>query len=148
MPLLTRRRDRQASGECWHVYFGDVRVGNIGFRSGNPADSYPWQWFCGFYPGSHPGECAAGAAESFEAACAAFLKAWAVFLSKRTEADFEEWRLQRDWTARKYAAWARGEKLPSQIPSSLMLCPCGAKFDSHNPADSYEHRKHICAAQR
>jgi hypothetical protein len=28
-----------------------------------------------------------------------------VFLSKRIEADFQEWRDQRDWTARKYALW-------------------------------------------
>jgi hypothetical protein len=27
--------------------------------------------------------------------------------------------------------WARGEKLPSQKPSSLMTCPCGVRFDSH-----------------
>lgn len=33
----------------------------------------------------------------------------AIFLSKRTDADFEAWRQQRDWTKPKYAAWARGE---------------------------------------
>jgi len=33
------------------------------------------------------------------------------FLSNRTDADFEEWRAERDWTARKYAAWARGERV-------------------------------------
>jgi putative SOS response-associated peptidase YedK len=36
-----------------------------------------------------------------------------VFLSKRTEADFQTWRDQRDWTARKYATWQRGERLPA-----------------------------------
>ena len=36
--------------------------------------------------------------------------------------------------------WERGEKLPSQIPSSLMLCVCGTTFDSHKPDDSYRHR--------
>jgi hypothetical protein len=35
-----------------------------------------------------------------------------VFLSKRTEADFHEWRDQRDWTARKYKLWEAGELLP------------------------------------
>jgi hypothetical protein len=69
-----------------------------------------------------------------------------VFLSKRTEADFREWRDARDWHARKYAMWARGEKMPSQKPSSLMRCPCGEKFDSHDPARSYVHRGHIYAA--
>jgi hypothetical protein len=32
-----------------------------------------------------------------------------VFLSKRTEVDFLAWREARDWTARKYAMWERGE---------------------------------------
>jgi hypothetical protein len=27
--------------------------------------------------------------------------------------------------------WVRGEKLPSQILSSMMTCPCGEAFDSH-----------------
>jgi hypothetical protein len=36
------------------------------------------------------------------------------FLSKRTEADFQAWRDQRDWTAQKYAMWKAGERFPSQ----------------------------------
>jgi hypothetical protein len=43
-------------------------------------------------PGSRPGECTGGPADTFEAARAAFELAWAVFLSKRTEADFRAWR--------------------------------------------------------
>ena len=39
------------------------------------------------------------------------MAAWAVFVSKRTDADFEEWRQQHDWTTRKYAAWERGERV-------------------------------------
>jgi hypothetical protein len=42
---------------------------------------------------------------TFDEAHADFEAAWRVFLSKRTEADFQEWRDQRDWTARKYAMW-------------------------------------------
>ncbi len=83
----------------------------IGLRSGNPADTNPWQWHCGFYPGSDPGDCTAGTAPAFEDARVAFIAAWEVFLSKRTESDFQEWRDQRDWTARKYAAWAKGERV-------------------------------------
>jgi hypothetical protein len=29
MPALTRRRSNDAPQECWHVFFGDVRVGTI-----------------------------------------------------------------------------------------------------------------------
>jgi hypothetical protein len=42
---------------------------------------------------------------------------------------------------------ARGERLPSETPSSLMRCVCGVIFDSHKPAESYDHRLHIYAAQ-
>jgi hypothetical protein len=42
---------------------------------------------------------------------------------------------------------ACAEKLPSQIPSSVMRCVCGVTFDSHKPAESYDHRAHIYAAQ-
>jgi hypothetical protein len=104
-------------------------------------------WSCGFYPGSEPGECTNGAAPTFELGRADFEEAWAAFLSKRTEADFQEWRDARDWTERKYAMWARGEKLLSQIFSSMMTCPCGEAFDSHDPDGSYVHRGHIYAAQ-
>jgi len=111
MPTLTRHRDRDARHESWLIYYDDVHVGTIGLRSGNPADTDPWQWRCGFYPGSNPGECTCGTAATFKAARDAFSAAWAVFLSKRTEADFEEWRQERNWTERKYAAWARGERV-------------------------------------
>jgi hypothetical protein len=62
MPALTRRRDLEAPDECWHVYYGDVRVGTIAKRVGIPFDEDPWGWACGFYPGSHPRECTNGAA--------------------------------------------------------------------------------------
>jgi hypothetical protein len=68
-----------------------------------------------------------------------------VFLAHRTEADFQAWRDQRDFTARKYASWARGEKPPPT--SSMMRCVCGVRFDSHKPDESCDHRGHIYAAQ-
>jgi hypothetical protein len=124
-----------------------VHAGTIAKRLGIPSDKDPWGWICGFYPGSHPGEHVTGTAPTFEAARADFEKAWERFLSKRTPADFQEWRHQRDWTAKKYAMQERGEKLLSQIPTPLMGCPCGERFDSRDPASSYVHREHIYAAQ-
>jgi hypothetical protein len=76
-----------------------------------------------------------------------FEAAWRVFLSNRTEADFQASRDARDWTAWKYAMWERGERLPSQNPNSMMTCPCGEFFDSHDPEGSYVHRRHIYAAK-
>jgi hypothetical protein len=42
---------------------------------------------------------------------------------------------------------ARGEKLPTEFPNSMMRCICGITFDSHKPAENYDHRAHIYAAQ-
>src|SRR6202035_1532781 len=43
-------------------------------------------------------------------------------LPRCSEADFQTWRDQQDWTEWKYAKWERGEKLPSQKRRSLMKC--------------------------
>jgi hypothetical protein len=112
MPELSRRRSLDALEECWHIYYGDVRVGTIAIRTGMPPGEDPWGWNCGFYPGSHPGECADGTAATFDQARADFEQAWAVFLSNRTDADFQEWRDQRDFTAEKYRRFDRGERMP------------------------------------
>jgi hypothetical protein len=125
MPALTHRRypERQ---DCWHVYYGDVHAGTIAIRVGCPHDEDPWEWSCGFYPGSRPGEIQAGTAESFDHARADFEAAWRVFLAGRREVDFEAWRYQRDATTWKYAMWDRGQKLPTQLPGGRSKCFCGA----------------------
>ena len=153
MPELTRRRYPEARDECWHVYYGDVHAGTLARRTGNPHDTDPWEWRCGFYPGSHPGECSGGTSASFEEARADFEAAWKVFLSKRTEADFQAWRDQRDWTDRKYALWDAGKKLeppsygPGKPASRFMKCPCGEVFDMGGPAEVVLHVPHISAAE-
>ena len=122
MPTLTRRRYPERP-DCWHIYYGDVRVGTIARRVGNPFDTDPWEWTCGFYPGSHPRECTSDTSETFEQARTDFEAAWAVFLSKRTPADFQAWREQQAWTAEKYRRFDRGERMPPdwkpQFPSWL-----------------------------
>jgi hypothetical protein len=115
MPVLTRRYPERP--DCFHVYYGDVHVGTIARRVGIPHDEEAWGWIVGFYPGSQPGEYLDGIAADFEQARADFETAWRTFSAKRTEADYQAWRDQRDWTARKYTMWERGEKLPSQTPS-------------------------------
>src|SRR6202022_319004 len=101
MRALTRCRSTDAREEGWHVYYGDVHVGTIAIRAGIPHDEDPWGWACGFSP-CHPGECTNGSAPTFDQARADFERAWVVFLSNRTEADFQAWRDQRDWTERKH----------------------------------------------
>src|SRR5215471_20237541 len=102
MPTLTRRLDPDVAQETWRIHYGDVVVGTLAQCVGNPGAAPGWEWRCGFYPGSRPGECTNGTADSFEVARAEFETAWCIFLAKRTEADFEMWRDQRDWTERKY----------------------------------------------
>ncbi len=118
MPALTRRRDPEALQESWRIFYGDVCIGSIAIRSGIPVDKDPWCWNCGFYPGSRPGECTAGTADSFDQARADFEAAWRVFSASRTETDYQAWRDQRDWTESKYAMWDRGERFHSQQPSA------------------------------
>jgi hypothetical protein len=112
MTELVRRRDQDTREECWLIYYGDVHVGTIAIRSGISHDREPWGWRCGFYPGSEPGECTSGTATTFDQARADFAKAWQAFSAKHTEADYQAWRNQRDWTAEKYRRFDRGEWMP------------------------------------
>jgi hypothetical protein len=88
MPTLTRRCDPKANVDTWHVYY--VRVGPIAIHTGIPHDEDPWEWLCGFYPGSHPGERTHDTGATFDETRAGFNEAWCIFLPKRTEADFED----------------------------------------------------------
>jgi hypothetical protein len=150
---LTRRRSEHHRQECWHIYYGDVHVGTIAERTGNPHDTDPWEWSCGFYPGSHPGEHQSDTAATFEQVRADFERAWLVFLSKRTEADFQAWRDERDWTERKYALWDAGKRLEppnygvGRPAHRFRTCPCGEVFDMHGPEAVQMHVPHITATE-
>jgi hypothetical protein len=129
MSELTRRRSTDAQQECWHVYYGDVRVGRISERSGVPHDVDQWGWDCGFHPLSHRGRQAGGTAATFDEARACFEAAWKVYLTRCTEADFDEYRRQEAWTTWKYAMHDAGLKLPTQSADSRSRCLCGATID-------------------
>jgi hypothetical protein len=124
-----------------------VHVGTILERANGPRDDVNWDWNCGFYPGTEPGEHRSGSAATLEIARAEFEAAWQL-LSRRTEADFQAWRDDQAGTEEKYAMWERGEKLPTEIPSSMMRCACGARFDSHRLEKNLVHAPHIYAAQQ
>jgi hypothetical protein len=125
MLALIRRRSADRP-DCWHIYYGDVHADIIAERVGNPHDTDQWEWSCGFYPGSRPGEIQSGTAATFDDARGEFASAWAVFLLTGTDADFQAWRDQLDFTAWKYARWDRGCKLPTQLPAGRSKCLCGA----------------------
>ena len=52
-----------------------------------------------------------------------------VFLTNRTEADFDEYRKHSAWTVWKYAMWDLRCKLPTQLASGQSRCFCGAVID-------------------
>jgi hypothetical protein len=79
MPTHTRHRDPDARQESWLILYGDVHVGTIGLRSGNPFDTDQCQWRCGFYPGSEPGDWTSGTVASFDQARGDFELARLVF---------------------------------------------------------------------
>lgn len=139
MSALTRRRDPDARQAAWVIHYGDVRVGAIAERTGNPTGTPCWQWTCGFYPGSRPGECTNGTAESFDQARAAFEVAWRAFLANRTESDFEECRRERARTAWKHTMWDSGCRLPTQVAEGRSRC----FWAEISIADS---RRHVYAA--
>ncbi|MGN8549548.1 hypothetical protein ACQPTN_34950 [Bradyrhizobium sp. 13971] len=91
-----------------------------------PNHAAQWEWKCGFYPGSN--QSTGGPAATFDDARAGFEAAWGELLPTLTEADFQAWRDHHNWIARKQAMWDRGEKLPSQQPSSLMRCPAARRL--------------------
>jgi hypothetical protein len=116
-PIVVCNTDRP---ETWHVHFDGVRVGVIVERSGAPPGS--WQWCCGFYPGSDPGDDRHGTASNFGAARRTFEAAWRDYLPKRSEADFEEWRQDAAWHAAKYARWdRRGGSANVYLPALRVL---------------------------
>jgi hypothetical protein len=104
MTTSTRRREPEAREECWHIYFGDVRVGAIAIKAGAPSDVDQWGWVCGFHAGSYPGEQLIGSAPDFEQARAALRRR--TFSADRTEADYQAWRDGRNWNAWRRAMWA------------------------------------------
>ena len=147
MPTLTRRRSDNPHHETWHVYYGDVPIETIGERAGVPVDADQWQWSCGFYPGLNPGQHRYRTAPSFEEARAGFEADWNALLPEVPEGAFEEYRDHRAMKAEILAKRARGEKLDTEYPSSLMRCACGVTFDSHVYANTLVHAPHIYAAQ-
>jgi hypothetical protein len=147
MTALTRRRSDDPHRESWSVYNGDVRAGTIGRRAGVPVDVDQWDWSLGFYPGLKPGQHRSGSAATFDQARAKFEAAWADLLPEIPVDAFDEYRRDRDFRAEITAVHARGEKLPTELPSSLMRCICGVTFDSRAPAQNLLHAPHIYAAE-
>jgi hypothetical protein len=103
MPVLTRRRDPHRPN-CWRIHYSDVHVGTIAKAIGNPGAAESWQWSCGFYPGSRPGEHRNGSAPSFAATRAAFEAAWREYLPSGPRPIFKRGAISRLGPERSIAA--------------------------------------------
>jgi hypothetical protein len=79
---------------------------------------------------SEPGQGESGTAVDFDHARAGFGAAWQRMLPTLTEANFQEWRNQRAWTAWKYAMHDASLPLPTQLQSGRSRCFCGVAIDN------------------
>lgn len=107
---LTRRPDEHRP-DCWRIHCGDICCGWIALATTINGQS-EWQWRVAMYPGSRPGEGYGGSASTYDEAKAAFKIAWLKFAHSRTPEDFEAYRDQQQWTARKYALRDAGKEIP------------------------------------
>jgi hypothetical protein len=128
MPQLTRRDAKDPHRKGWFVYYGDVRVGHIGQRAGAPQHEPQWSWNCGFFPGCDPGQQSNGVADTFEKARDGFQRDWQRLLPTRSDAHFELWRRERDFTAWKYRMWDERCALPTQQTNGISRCFCGVEI--------------------
>jgi hypothetical protein len=136
MSGLTLRCCSDADQETWLIHYGDVCVGSIAIRADVPVDVDQWGWSCGLYPtaGSHRDN--SGTAPNFKKARRDLDAAWRTLLPKLTEADFEAWRRQRDFTAWQYAMRDAGLETPTVTATGISRCFCGATITMGN---SWEH---------
>ena len=109
MPRLTRRRDPEARGEVWPIWYDGVMVGTIAATECLRGTTH-WAWTCGFDTGSLDPGRRSGSASTYAAARTAFEAAWTAYLPTRTPADFDNWRHHAAWTAEKYARFDRGDR--------------------------------------
>jgi hypothetical protein len=77
--------------ECWHVHYGRYARRDHRDPHSYPHDEYPWGWSCDFFSSNHPRQHADGVA------AASIRLAPPILASKRSEADFQAWRDERDW---------------------------------------------------
>jgi len=68
--------------------------------------------------------------------------AWRTFFAKRTEANFEEHRRDREFHAWKQAMWAACLQLPTQVAEGRAVCFCGAAIGL-NDMDAHVTAAHM-----
>jgi hypothetical protein len=78
-----------------------------------------------------PANIAMASPRPFAEARSGFEADWNQLLLELLESAFDEYRHDRETRADIRAKRDRGEKLDSEIPTSMMQCACEIRFDSH-----------------
>jgi hypothetical protein len=144
MNLYLRRVDHVQAKDNYRVILkteeGDLEIGSIGIKH-QAGSNVAWTW--GIDTVIPMREIESEGYGKDRADCMKrFKAAWINFVSD--EARLSEFlSMKRKRSLRS----AHGEKLSAEIPGSMMRCVCGVMFDSHKPDESFEHRRHIYAAQ-
>jgi len=132
-PALTRRSSADPP-DCWHIYYCDVQAGTIAMRAGNPHDTDPWEWSCGFYRGRGPAESSPAHRRPLSKPAPNSGPLGRSFW-RTAPTPIQAWRYQRDSTAWKYAMWDARMKLPTQLPTGRSKCFCGADLTINGVTD-------------
>lgn len=130
---LTRRRDNTGNLEQWSIWDDDVRVGQMRHVN-TTGNQMTWQWAC--WGG------ATGAADTFDAARAAFQAEWDRVAPTVTDAERDRFRLQEAFTAWKYAMHDAGCRMPTQSPEGWSVCFCGTRI-TVNGVDDHVRKAHM-----
>jgi hypothetical protein len=123
------------------VFREGYSIGRIRFAKERIGHNPGWDWHVN-PPLPVPAWCS-GAEEMLEAAMASFREAWVRFYATLEPSDIDHWHNAVEGLLER----ERNRGKPPKPYSSMMLCVCGVKFDSHKPDESWDHRGHIYAAQ-
>jgi hypothetical protein len=96
-----------------------VVVGTIRDASVNLTTKIRGNEVVDFIPAPNPASKRAAARRPLNKTRADFEVDWKRLSTRRTPVDYQAWRDQRE-TAGKYAMWEHGERMPSQMPNSLI----------------------------
>jgi hypothetical protein len=117
--VCLRCRDPDARGERWRVCYGDVQIGRIGICASAPVDANQWAWTSGFYP--NRGRLGHSAVFDLFNAPAALRGYLVLAVAKVTEADFEEYRRQRDRSDLETCHLETCCRMPTQFSDGFAL---------------------------
>jgi hypothetical protein len=142
MTSLTCRRDPDASHEAWLIFLQscarrhDQHAIRQSYRRRSIVVALRLR------SGSNPSDTINGTATNFDVARAPFESARSVFLSRRTEADFQEYPRYRASDAWKQTMWKPAVSCRPKPQTARSRCFCGAAISIAN-MDEHSYAAHM-----